>query len=293
MVGHITIPALAAAGTPARYWVDGLGNIRDLNGATGVTVLRGERGLGMASVELALDKLPFVEGSIARHANTQPAELEIPLKITAATEAALEVVIDGMYKWFATANERARTPGAYRVLRADGTYRERACYVKAFQSGDLAGNRAGTLWQLATLILTAAAPFAVDTEDTILTYEAADIPTVVVIGGGHVQSYPVWTIQGPATGLTITNNTTGRAWGIDYTLSASDTLVVDTRPDFQRSTFQVYNGSGVNKFSHLTSDQDLWWLNHDSNNITITATGTSAATSFELRYRKQYHGLLR
>ncbi len=292
MAGHITIPALAAAGTPARYWLDPGGTLRDLNGVTGVTVLRGEKGLGMADVELALDKLPFVEGFIARHANVQAATLEIPLKITAASEAALEVVIDGVYTWFATANERTRTPGAYRVLRADGTYRERLCYVTAFQSGDLAGNRAGTLWQLATLVLKAADPFARDLADTFVTWAAADLPTVIVIGGGHVESYPLWTITGPCNGLTVTNETTGKAWGIDYNLAGGEVLVVDTRPDFQRSTFQVYSGTGVNKYSHLTSDE-LWWLEPTSNTITIAATGTSGATSFELRRRKLYHGLLR
>lgn len=293
MAGRFTIPALAPPGETLRYWVDPTGVVRDLNGATGVSVGRAERGLGMASVELAFDKLPFVEGAIARHANVQPITLEIPLYVEGATAAALENVVDGVHRWFATANERLRRPGYYRVKRRDGTFRQRACYFVGGLEGDLSDERAGELQQELDVILRAADPFAADIEDTVLSYVAADLPTVIVIGGGHVPSYPIWTIEGPIANLTVANATTGKAWGVDYDLVLGDQLIVDTRPDFQRSSYQVRDGLGANKFANLTSDQELWWLEPAANNITISATGTTGDTAIELRYVKRYHGLMR
>ena len=51
--------------------------------------------------------------------------------------------------------------------------------------------------------------------------------TVNVVNYGWATTYPVITINGPVTNPVIGNTTTGQQIGINYTLSATDIIVID------------------------------------------------------------------
>lgn len=290
----IVVPAAAAPpGILVYQWVDPGGTVRALSANSSVNVEVGERGLGFASVDLAEDKLPFFSGSIVRHAAVQPRMIEVPLLLRASSGASLEGLLDTVTGWFATATEQALTPGYLRVTRQDGTIRQVACYYVSGLEGDLSSERAGEIWQSVVIELKAPDPAGTDTEATTITYLPADLPSTVVMNGGQVEAYPVWTIQGPLTSVVLANLSTEESLTIVNTLAEGDSLTIDTRPAALRLTGSVVDGTGDSQFSKITAGFALWWLQAGANAISITLAGTGGTTEVELSYLQRYRGLLR
>lgn len=300
----ILVPAASTPGTLVYEWVDPTGVVRALSGNASVNVEVGERGLGLPGLELVDEKLPNSAGSALRHANTQPRDVELPLLLEASSSSALEQLLDSVYDWFATADETTRTPGYLRVTRTDGTQRQVACYYTGDGLvGDLSSERAGATWQSVVINLRAPDPTTTDIEETVEVYGSADVGSELsVINPGTMDAYPVWTITGPASAITVRNTTTGKAFALTasggLTLTAGDQVIVDTRPSGQRTTLQVVDQDGNGLFSKLEPTVDgnsasLWRLVTGQNRFTIDMDDATGDTEIQLSYLPRYRGLLR
>ena len=298
------IPAEAAAGTLVYEWIDPTGVARALSGlgTDPVNVEVGERGLGLPGLELAEDKLPVNAGTVVRHANMQPRDIELPLLVQAATSSALEQLMDDLYDWFATADETSRTPGYLRVTRTDGTQRQAAFYYTGGLEGDLSQDRAGATWRSVVVNLHAPDPMTTDIEDTVEVYGSSDVGLdLSVMNGGKVDAFPIWTIVGPASAITIRNTSTGKGFALTadggLTLAAGDQVAIDTRPSSERTSQQVLGGDANSQFSKLAatvdgSSAELWALQPGQNHFTITMAGATGDTEIQLSYRQRYRALL-
>lgn len=279
-------------------WLDPSGVLRDLTYQTSqsVFVTKGSSGLGTPPVDLVADKLPFTAGSLLRYTQTMPLEINLPISVISSTFAGLQGAVDGLRRWFDTGSERASVPGYLRVTRPqDAAVRQIACYYTGGLEGDLSPG--GPTWVPLVVSLLAPDPYWTPTAPATTTYAAAAVGVQqAVINTGDFDGYPVWTITGPCSGISINNDTTGKGFtltaGGGLAVGAGQVLTIDTRPASLRTTQQVTVGP-TNHFNKLAAGSSLWWLAPGSNLFTILASGVTGATSFALSWLPRYRGVLR
>jgi hypothetical protein len=288
-----------ATGLLKYEWVDPQGIVRDLSQATSpnLFVSKGTTGLGMPPVDIVSDKLPFTAGDIPRHAQTQGREIDLPLYVHGSTIGGLIDTADDLAEWFATADESTRTPGYFRVTRPnDDAVRQIACYYRGGLEGDMGTGSPNTA--LLVVSLYAPDPYWTDVDEQEVVFGPAHIGIVQgVVNTGDVHAYPIWTIQGPASGISIVNTTTGKSLGLTanggVTLTAGQSLTIDSRPASQRTTLQIIDQDGVSYYNRVVVGTAPWWVKSGANNFTISATGTSGATAFVLTWLPRYRSALR
>lgn len=290
-------PVAAPSGVLRYEWVDPEGIVRDLTFETSPSmfVSRGTKGLGVPGVELRLEKLPQAAGSAHRYTATQPREIELPISVQAASFVGRLTAVESLRGWFRTGSERSRTPGYLRITRPhDDGVRQIACLYAGGLEGDMAAGSPS--WEPLVVSLVAPDPTWTAVDETAVAYSTTDVgDDLSILNLGDFDAYPIWTIDGPASAITISNTTTGKAFALTansgITLTASDTLIVDTRPPSQRTMDQV-TAAGFNLFNRLTPGSSLWWLVPGQNHFTITASGTTGATTITLAWLPRYEGAL-
>jgi tail protein len=104
---------------------------------------------------------------------------------------------------------------------------------------------------------------------------SAVIGDVQVENTGHVESWPTWTITGPGTDVTLTNNTTNETIAILRELSAGQQVVIDTY------TGQV---TGANWRRYLTR-RVMWALQPGMNDLTLTMNNSTPSSTIDMVYR--------
>lgn len=305
----IIVPALSSTGSVAYQWIDPTGTTRTLSGGAASVTVRQATGLGVPPVKLSEDKLAFVSGTLVRHAAVQSREIELSLLAQGASAAALEDIFDDLRQWFATADERSRTPGYLQITRPDGSVRQIAAYYAGGLESDT--TKGTSLHHRTSLSLLAPDPFFTDTADTTATYTTASstttwfpffplvlgindvLTTPNIINSGDVDAYPIWTITGPGTNPTAQNTTTGELWQLNMTLLSGETVIVDTRPSSQRTDPSVYDGYGNNRFGDLVTTSRLWWLQPGENRVSLALGNATGGSSIALAYRPRYWGAIR
>lgn len=295
------IPPISPSGILQYHWIDPGGTTRDLTYATSpnLFVARGATGLGDVDADVAVDKIPFASGGLARKINVPPREITLPIAIHEDSLGDLVLVADAVRTWFATGDERRIRPGTLRVTRPDDSVRQIRCLRRGGLMGDL--DVGGPLSTLYVVDLLAEDPFPTEAADTVHTYTQSDVgDELIVINQGELDAYPIWKIQGPiAAGVRIENTTIGAAWQLnvavaDFGPGGGGQSIIDTRPPHLRSTIGIYRVDGLSLYQYLEPGvSDLWWLAPGENRFTITATGVGANTRIELRYLARYRGLLR
>lgn len=87
---------------------------------------------------------------------------------------------------------------------------------------------------------------------------------------GDVDAFPVWTIDGPATSVSITLDGVGFTYG--ETLVSGNRITIDTR------TATVTNAAGVNKYGFLGTAPKLFRIPPGTSTLSIVATGADSNT---------------
>lgn len=100
-------------------------------------------------------------------------------------------------------------------------------------------------------------------------------------------SYPVWTVTGPGSSLTLTNVTTGRVIRVNAALGDGQTMVIDTRPGMQ----SVRSGDGTNLMGTLATDPALWPLIEGVNEVTAVLGNAGDASRVLATYSPRYAGI--
>lgn len=100
---------------------------------------------------------------------------------------------------------------------------------------------------------------------------------------GQQQAWPVWTIIGPASAVTVKNTTTGEQFVLAVNLLPGETITIDTRPGRKNIT----NNAGQSVFP-ITGDSSLWALLAGVNVVSVTFSGATAATAVTARWRRRW-----
>lgn len=109
----------------------------------------------------------------------------------------------------------------------------------------------------------------------------------VDLSDSDAPSYPVWTITGPGTSLTLSNLTTKRRITVNAALAAGETMVIDTRPGLQ----SVRRGDGTNLMGALASDPALWPLVEGVNTVVAQLEGAGDASRVSGVYEPRFSGV--
>jgi Phage tail protein len=222
----------------------------------------------------------------------------LPLWITAASEAGLRSTLRSLV----AAMDPLRGPGRIRVSAPGGDQREITCfYQDGLNLKEVLGQNSGPLMQRAPVIFRAPDPYFYDISDTLSPDYTIGTPAtffpilplrltnsdvfadLTVVNSGDVQAWPVWTLIGPGSAITLRNLTTGKVLTLSVTLGAGESVTIDTRPGAKTVT----KNDGSNLFGHLGTSA-LWPLARGTNQIRMEMAGATTASLLRFARRHAY-----
>lgn len=268
------------------------------------TLSEGVSGLGAASVALTSDPYPRGGGRL-RHVQPQPRTIVWPIHVYGEDHG------EFLERWRALARAVTSTsrlgPGTLEIARPDGTRRRISVY---YQEGWEGQSQQGMGRTSDTAVITwwCEDPYWADTVPITEHREHSSgvvgflpnffqLTSGQVLGAttlynpGDVTAWPVWTITGPASLVTITNSDTGEwfgiypdATGINHgTLLAGEQVTVTTDPG--RVRFQNgdnWTGTLVWPGSHL------WGLPPGTANVVFQLNGASTGSAVDVTFTPRH-----
>lgn len=268
-------------------WVDPDGNSTAFVDITGIT------GRGLPPVDFQDLIVPLQPGSAFRSVRDNARDLIIPILLSEADNVTYRQTLRAL----AVQLHPSETPGVIQVDTVDGLSREiDAWYVDGFQWVE-----EYPTWSIPSLLFRACDPYWRDAEWTQEDYVTGTAATFFPIfplalassevfaastvdNPGDVETWPVWNVTGPGSALVLRNLTTGLVLSLTATLSAGESVSIDTTPGEKTVT----KNDGTNLFSGLSDDSELWALAAGSNSLQIELTGATSASAVSLRYRPRY-----
>lgn len=193
-----------------------------------------------------------------------------------------------------------RGDGIIRVTAPGGDQREIVCrYAAGLELDEQPAWRS----QKAPVVFKAHDPYWRATSDTQQPFELGDTATffpffplrltsseifadATVTNLGDVDAWPVWTITGPGSAITLRNLTTGKQLTLSVTLGAGESVVIDTRPGAKT----VVRDDGTNEFPELSSASSLWPLQRGANGVRVEMTSATTDSLVLLAWRPRYLG---
>ena len=255
-------------------------------------------GLGAAPVTLVTDPHPR-GGARVRHIQPQPRTITWPLVVQGRTHG------EFLTRWRSLASAFTQTrrlgAGRLRIARPDGTGREILAHYEAGFDGEPG---AGHTWDAAVLSLWCEDPYwLADPITDFRAHEAAastfldpfmTVSSTQVLGAttitnpGDVESWPEWTITGPATEVQATNHTTGESWtltpdfGDGDSVGGNEAVITTDPPQVRGPDCEVWTGL-LNWPAAV-----LWGLAPGLNEVTFAVSGADVGTEIRWSYRPRY-----
>lgn len=283
---------------PLVSWTDARGITTQLSDwESGWLLQPGARGLDMPTFAFTTDESPGVDGYELRDVRASTKEIVLPLAFWAndsrsAYQARRRALIKSL--------NPKRGVGSLTLTQPDGAARSIGAYYTGGIEGDESLDAAGERWCINTITFACPSPYwAGDTVSVdfkaatsatffpVLPLQVGDsqvLGSVTIDNPGDAAAYPIWTVAGPATVITLTNGTTGKTLVLTRTITSSDTVVIDTR---ERRQTALLNGT-INLWPALSDASELWALDEGINECTLTVTSATSATSVNLTYQPRY-----
>ncbi|MER6598985.1 phage tail protein [Streptomyces parvus] len=310
--GGTPVP-LPGVGNATAFYTDPTGTVWPLTDevAGWFTLADGVSGLGAAAYTLTTDAQPR-GGARLRHAQPQPRTIIWPLYVYGDTH------LQYLERWrqLATAftrtlrrgRDKRRTPGTLTIARPDGTSRSvRVFYSAGFEGQSKQGS--GIISDAVALALWCEDPYWTDAEAVTVHRETGVMvdfldpyPSVsssqvlgetVVDNPGDAVVWPTWTITGPATLITFTNETTGESFALNPAavghgpLAAGEQVTVRTDPAQVR--FQDGSPDGANWSGALDwPEAVLWGLEPGLNEVTFQLDGSGPGSAVDLVFHPRH-----
>ncbi|MGI5515289.1 phage distal tail protein [Streptomyces sp. CA-106131] len=295
--GGYNPPPVFPLEVPAVTWTDARGRTTELGHWENGWILQpGIRGFDMPAYQFYTDESPAIDGNALRGVRAQAREVFLPVTFFDSSRADF---MSRKRSFLATLNPKLG-PGTITATEVDGSTRTISAYYASGAEGDFGQDTSGMRWQTVGLTFSCPSPYwlggSVHAEfgGTVAGNWFPLLPLTVrnpqVIGNitidnpGDDVGFPVWTITGPITNATITNNTTGESFTISASMLSTDTLVIDTRERVQTA---VLNGT-TNWWPNLTTSSVLWGLTPGVNDIDLSITGSTSHTKVEVDYQPRF-----
>lgn len=297
----LVVDGVNDAGTMTARWTDPTGEVWDLSDIDpelGWFTKPGIKGWGATSYTLTTDKLPR-GGVSVRAIRSEEGRLIWPLHIYGETHVEWLQRYRALKRAFLMTVHR-NEPGTLRVTRPDGSAREIECI---YESG-FDGEGGSDDWLSANPVLTLMCPDGYWRDITPVVVPRSfnaggnffsPYPTVTpasVLGDslvnnpGDVDAWPDWTITGPATVITATNNTTGQQFRITKSIGAGELITITTK----RPTVRGPLGENLVSSVNWAGGAYLWRLLPDQNSVSINVAGAASGTAIEMKFYPRYEG---
>ncbi|MYU24638.1 phage tail family protein [Streptomyces sp. SID8352] len=257
----------------------------------------GAKGLDMPGYQFITDESPGIDGYELRDARAEGKEITLPIAFWASDSRA--AYKERRRKLINSLNPK-RGVGALTLIEPDGATRSIGAYYRSGLEGDESLDAAGERWCINALTFGCPSPYWIGGAVThawkagtsavffpVLPLQVGDsqvLGEVTVTNPGDDVAFPVWTIQGPATKVTLTNQTFGRAIVLTRTITGADEIVIDTR---ERRQTALLNGS-INLWPDLSTASELWPLDEGENKLNLVVDGSTALTSVSMTYQPRY-----
>lgn len=269
----------------------------DPDGASTTLVkLRGATGRWMPPVQAYEEEVPERHGTLLRSIRFQARDVVVPVLLDGSDRTDYRTTIRSL----AASLNPLRGDGKLVATAEDGSVRELPCrYMDGLGfSEDL------PVHGRPSLLFRAFDPFWQDADDTTETFEYTgaavgswfpmEFPITLlqsqvfasptVDNTGDVEAWPVWTIEGPMSDLTLSNETTGASLSLTYTVAADNSIIVDTRPGMKT----VELNASTNLYPYLVRSSSLWALHPGENEVSVEVGGATADTVVTLAYRRRW-----
>lgn len=282
-------------------WIDVIGNTYNLSDITtyfaeGPLPPVGEYGLPISIIS---HDVPLMPGVVEQWIQVAANDIRFPLDIFGPDQPS----IDAARRTLSEAMRPTRGVGILQHTANDGTVRQLFCReVSRFR--DVTVRSAG--YTQFGLIFSAADPFWYDANWTaqvftpagqVNFFEVPFFPIHLSVGGistqftigntGQAETWPIWTITGPATNISLSNNTTGEVLTLSISLLNTQVLTIDTRP----GVIQVVREDGSNQWAAVQDTSEIWSLAVGSNSISISMSGTTSNSQVQIQYKQRYEGV--
>lgn len=277
-------------------WVDSDGTATVLSDAAATRVSYELAGRFMPPVSFIEDDVPGMDGARLREVRVRPRDVTIPVAVVGADQTEVRTTLRSLMRMF----NPKRGDGKLRVTGPDGTVRDLTCrYSQGLEVEERFEKFVG--WQRAVVVLRAVDPYWYDTSSTSATYTLGAsttffpffplvlnsdtvLGTQTIDNTGDVEAFPVWTVHGPCSSIKLTNTTTDEVIDLPVTLTATQTVTVDTRP-FRKT---VVRDDGTNLYGSLTTASALWDLPTGLSTITVSLPGATADSYVTLTYSRRW-----
>jgi len=273
--------------TKVLTWTGANGTATVLDGSAGIRALHAPIGLESASPQNTIDDYVAFDGAVLTNRRRSTRSVAVKLHLTHATR--VETVVaqvaamfqgPGTLQWADGVNTRTLKQVVYEAGidgSGDVTPTMRVVVVSLialdpwwYGPTESQGLSSGT-----STTFDASIAF-----DAFMPFDGGGSGSSVVTG--DTGAYPVVTVTGPATTLTV--GAGGLFWSIASPLLAGDVLVVDHRPG---SRGPVLNG-GVVDWSLLSEASRLWLLPQGTVSVISGTTGSSGSTSITLTWQTRW-----
>jgi hypothetical protein len=283
-------------------WTSASGRVTSLSDFeswhSGAMIMPGVAGIGLPDYTYYSDQSPTFDGSVVRGVRAGSRQITLPIHIWAMDRPSC---LERFHRLARDFHPGARTPGVLTFIEANGSSRRIEAFYAEGMSGEDDDDRWGRHWMTFVLVFTAPSPWFLG-EDKTLTFRTGNeedmffplppwkvrdsqvLGSLEIVNLGEVDTYPVWTIKGPATAATLTNTTTGESFVLTRTLTDSDIAVIDTREGIKSASL---NGS-TNLWPDLNSAAVLWPLRPGSNSVSLNVAGASEGSHVQVSYTARY-----
>ncbi|MER6601199.1 phage distal tail protein [Streptomyces parvus] len=263
----------------------------------GWIVQPGIKGLDMPDYAMATDEAPGIDGYEVRQVRAQGKTISIPIAFWANDSRAAYLA---RRRTFIRSLNPKRGQGTLTLTQPDGDARSIGVRYQDGMEGDESLDTAGRRWCIGVITFVAPSPYWTGGEVTtewkngvsgdffpvlpLVVGDSQVLGAVTVDNDGDDDAFPVWTIKGPATTVTLTNTTTGQTLVLTRTITGADTIVIDTR---ERRQTALLNGV-TNLWPDLSDASALWPLATGVNDLTLTVAGSTTDTSVRMTYQPRY-----
>jgi hypothetical protein len=257
---------------------------------------------GIEGPLVSLQTIPLLDGSATPNQYLpQPSTINIAIAIgrpASDSENDYYGLLDKAVRAFYNRRNQTPKPGYIQIQRPDGSTRQVAVYTTSGLNTPEVGINNLTVY---TFTLQTPDPYWEDLIPQQMSFRPGGFANGILpilpiqfsgstIGAnisisnpGNSQAWPVWTITGPGI-PTLQNITSGRQWSLNTPIPAGHVVQVTTKPGTQMA---VDTTIPVNIWDQLVlggTVSNLWSLMAGMNQISITMTGSLAATSVGLSW---------
>ncbi|MGW2113803.1 phage distal tail protein [Streptomyces zhihengii] len=263
----------------------------------GWTVPPGPRGMDMPTWAISRDESPGIDGYALRQVRAQGKNIVIPIAFWA--QDSRDAYLERRRGLIRSLNPK-RGPGTLTLTQPNGDQRTIQAIYEDGLEGDETRDAAGARWCQTAITFSCPSPFWLGSEISrtwqtesgeefypilpLVVGASQVLGEVTVNNSGDDDAYPIWTIDGPATAITLDNHTTGETLTLTRTLTGADTVVIDTR---QRQQTALLNGS-TNLWPDLSDDSSMWALAPNTNELELTVSGSTSDTRIRMTYQLRY-----